>query len=88
MKIAFEFDIIEIDDEYMMVPLGDNENILNGIVRVNQPARQIIELLKNDVEEENIIAFLSEKYDNQKEIKQYVREFLNLLHEKGLIIES
>lgn len=77
---------MEIEDEHMAVPIGDNEDELHAVFKLNKTAADIIELLKEDITEEEIVKNLSERYEGSKEnIKDCVHEYISELHEAGLI---
>ncbi len=86
MKLKYTFEIMEIDDQLMAVPVGENADELHGIVRLNKTGSFIFECLKEDISEEEIVEKLSEKYDSSlDEVKEDVRSYLSQLKEAGLI---
>ena len=86
MKLKHTFEIMEIDDQMMAVPVGDGAEEFHGILRMNQSAAAILELLKEDTTEEEIVAKLLEEYDStEEELQGFVHGYLEQLKEAGLV---
>ncbi len=77
---------MEIEDQQMAVPVGDNADKLHGILKLNKSAAEIIELLKEDTTEDEIAAKLLEKYDDTEEnLKKSVHEYILELEKADLL---
>ena len=63
MKAKYTFEIMEIDDQMMAVPVGEEADELHGILKLNESAAAILELLKEETSEEEIVQKLLEKYE-------------------------
>lgn len=86
MKLKNGFITQNIDDTQIMVAAGDLQ--FNGIVRSNATAAFIVNLLKSDTTEQNIVNALYEKYDAPKEqISADVKSILNKLRTIGALEE-
>ncbi len=86
MKLKYTFEIMEIDDQLMAVPVGEKADELHGIVKLNKTASSIFECLKEDVSEEEIVEKLYESYESSlDELKEDVHSYLGELKEAGLI---
>ena len=86
MKLLNIFESEEINNEKVMVSL-DSEKF-NGFIRANNTASYIIDCLKNDVSEKEIIIKMVNKYGiTEERATQGVSSLLNQLRELGLIIE-
>jgi hypothetical protein len=86
MKLLNIFESEEINNEKVMVSL-DSEKF-NGFIRANNTASYIIDCLKNDVSEKEIIIKMVNKYGiTEERATQAVSSLLNQLRELGLIIE-
>lgn len=78
MKLKNGFITQDIDNTQIMVGTGDTN--FNGIVRSNSTAAYIVNLLKNDITEQEIVTKMAEKYDTSKEqIEKDVKNILNKL---------
>lgn len=77
---------MEIEDEHMAVPIGENADELHAVYKLNKTAADIIRLLKDEITEEEIVKKLSESYEgSDDEIKSGVHEYITELYEAGLI---
>ncbi len=86
MKAKYTFEIMEIDDQMMAVPVGEEADELHGILKLNESAAAILELLKEETSEEEIVQKLLEKYESsEEELKNYVHDYLAELEEAGIL---
>ena len=88
MKLKYEFEPVDMGDETIMVPIGENANQVHGIIRLNQGGQEIVGLLQTETDENEMITALSEKYENDREtISRYVHQVVETLRKQGLIAE-
>ena len=88
MKINFSYEIVDMGNEFIAVPVGENSGAVHGVVKLNKAGVEIIELLKSDTTVEKIVAVLGDKYDNDiNTLNEDVEHFINILKSNGLIIE-
>lgn len=86
MKLLNIFESEEINNEKVMVSL-DSEKF-NGLIRANDTAGYIIDCLKNDTSENELIINMVKKYGITEERASLgVSNILKQLRELGLIIE-
>ncbi len=85
MKLKYTFEMMEIDDQLMAVPVGDGADEFHGILKLNASAASIFELLKEEKSEEEIVEALKEEYEDSKELTSYVHEYLGQLKEEGFL---
>ena len=86
MKLKYEFETVELDGEIMAVPVGDNARELHSLLRLNETAADILELLRTETDAEAVTDALLEKYTGEREeITAYVREYLAQLAEMGVV---
>ena len=86
MKLLNIFESEEINNEKVMVSLDSKK--FNGLIRANETASYIIDCLKNDISEKEIINNMIDKYDiTEERASQGVSSIINQLKELGLIIE-
>ena len=86
MKLKEDFITQNIDDTQFLVPVG--EDTFRGIVRSNKTAAFIVDHLKEETSEEDIIDAMCEKYDApREEIAVDVKEILNILRSINAIEE-
>jgi hypothetical protein len=85
MKLKNEF-MTHMDGENQM--MVDVSAKFSGLVRSNKTAAAIIDLLKKDTTEENIISAMLRKYDvSESVLKQDVRRIIETLRNVGAIDE-
>lgn len=88
MKLKYTFEMMEVDEQTMAVPVGDGAEKFHGILKLNDSAAAILELLKEDTTLEAVTEKLLEQFDSSKEeMEEYVTDYVNQLKEAGLIIE-
>lgn len=88
MKLKYTFEMMEVDEQTMAVPVGDGAEEFHGILKLNDSAAAILELLKEDTTLEAVTEKLLEQFDSSKEeMEEYVTDYVNQLKEAGLIIE-
>ena len=88
MKLRYEFSVMEMDGEYMAVPVGENAGSFNGMLRMNEVSAEILDLLKDDTTPEAVHRILRERYPDSedREIGEALAAFLNQLIREGLLI--
>lgn len=88
MKIKCDFEFVDTGDEIVCVPLAEQGSNVNGVLKMNQGAKEIVELLREETSESNILDYLKSKYDNDPEVlKQYISRVVGTLRENGLLDE-
>ena len=88
MKVKYEFDTVDMGDEIILVPTGEDARKVNGVVKLNASALEIINLLKTNSSEPGVVEALAAKYENNKgDLQRYVNKVVNILLERGLIEE-
>ena len=88
MKLRYEFSVMEMDGEYMAVPVGENAGSFNGMLRMNEVSAEILDLLKEDTTPEAVHRILRERYpdSDDREIGEVLTGFLNHLIREDLLI--
>ena len=86
MRLKYAFETMELDDQIVAVPVGDGSEEFHGVVKLNETAADIFNLLKEDISEEAIVEAMTEIYDAPKEalaadVRKCVADFM----EKGLL---
>lgn len=85
MKLKNEFMTHMDGENQMMVDVSLN---FSGLVRSNKTAAEIVELLKFDTTEENIVSEMQKKYDVSKSVlKKDVHRIIEILRSIGAIDE-
>ena len=86
MKTKYSFEIMDLDDARVAVPVGSGAEQFHGVLRVNDTAVAILKLLEEDNTEAGIVDALLREYEGEKEeIAVYVHEFLEHLMAEGIV---
>lgn len=86
MKLKYEFVITDMGDESVAVPVGDNADQFHGMIRLNESACKIMELLKEDTTVPAIVEALKKEYDSpEEEIQENTLKFLVRLIMEGVM---
>ena len=67
MRLKKGFCTQTISDGQVMVPVGDADTSFRGIVRSNETAAFVVEQLKEETTEEEILSKLKEEYEGDEE---------------------
>lgn len=88
MKLVEGVIIEEIGDEYVAVATEKASEIFNGMIKLNNTAYYMMNLLFNDINYDDLIDQVKEHYEIDQELsKKAVDSFLNTLRETGLLNE-
>lgn len=87
MHLKYTFEIMELGEQTIAVPIDDNVEAFRGVIKLNESSAFIFELLKEDITEDEIVSKLEIEYDAPKEllvhdVRKYIQEFI----ERGLLI--
>jgi len=86
MRLKCDFEVMELNEEKIAVPVGDNASIFQGVVKLNETAAFILNLLKQETSEEAIVEALLSEYDADREtIENDVKEYISKFADMGLI---
>ncbi len=86
MKTKYNFEVMELDDDLVAVPVGSMSEDFRGVLKVNETAAAILKLLEEDTTEEKIVNALLEEYSGEREqIAFYVHEYIMKLTEEGIM---
>ena len=87
MKLKYNFVVNPVADKMVAVAVGDDLGKFNGFIKMNDIGAEIFEILKNDVEIEDIVKIMCEKHPDEKpdEVTKTVTEFVNQLKEAQVI---
>ena len=88
MKLKYTFESIDMGDEIVAVPVGEGADKVRGMLKLNKEGLEILELLKDNMTEEEILKRLSDKYNNDRDtLITYIRKVTSLLKNADLIEE-
>ena len=86
MKLKDGFITHNTRDENLLVATGEAGKSFNGIVRNNETAAFIAELLKNEITEDEIVNKILEEYDvDEKTARKDVKKLLDTFKREGFL---
>lgn len=86
MKAKYVFEIMELDDDQVAVPIGSGAEQFHGVLKVNETAAAILKLLETDTTEEQIVEALLREYAGDKnDISAYVHAYIEKLILAGIV---
>lgn len=86
MKLRYDFEIVDMGDEQIAVPVGAAAEQLQGVLKLNKEGAEILGLLKENTSEEKIVDVLGSKYEiNREIIAGYVHEMIGKLYSFGVV---
>lgn len=88
MKCKYLFEKMELDGQIVAVPVGEGAAELHAVLNVNEEAMRILELLREDTTEQEIVSKLLSEYEGTAEsITPLVKAFIEHIRQEGLIEE-
>ncbi len=94
MRLAVEMAIMNMDGEISAVAVGEDNAKFHGMLRLNEEAADIINILNTSrnyggISFDNLVKSLQSKYTDSTldDIAKFTEEFLKVLLQEGLLIE-
>ena len=94
MRLAVEMAVMNMDGEISAVAVGEDNAKFHGMLRLNEEAADIINILNMSRDHDGIsfnslVKSLQTKYvdSTPEEIAEFTKEFLEKLWQEGLLIE-
>lgn len=86
MKLKDNTILKEINNEFIIIPLSDDNMDYDIILKTNKVGAAIYNLLENEIDYDNLIKSLYDRFDvDINVLKEDVDQFINSLREKGLL---
>ena len=88
MQLKYTFEVTKLDDYTIAVPVGNNIDGYAGVIRLNETAAFILDLLKEETSEEAVVEAMEKEYDAprailESEVKRFIKDFA----EKGMLLQ-
>lgn len=88
MKIKKGFTVRNIAGSDIVVPVGNADNIFNGMITLNESGAFFWNALLKDTTVDEVVKKVTSEYDvDEERAKADVEKFINLLQENNLIEE-
>ena len=89
MKLCNGFEIVNIADENLLVSVGERSKDFHGVVILSGAAAFLLEKLKGSLTIDELVNFLTEKYDVNEEIAyRDIKEMTRTLLKLGVISDE
>lgn len=87
MKLKYEFVVNELAGKKVAVAVGDSVDKFNGFIKMDENTATVMECLKNDVTEDEIVAALVEKFsvEDGEELRESLRGLLNEFYKNDIL---
>lgn len=86
MKIKYKFESVNMGDEIIMVPVGENAKQVQGLIKTNDAGNRIIQLILQGLNEDEVVDSLVKEWEYDREtIEGYVRSVVTVLQDNQLI---
>lgn len=87
MRLKHAFETMKLDDQIVAIPVGEGATEYHGVIKLNETAAFIFELLKQESTEESIIDALEKEYDVSRDIvTKDVQNYITMFREKGFLV--
>ena len=88
MRLCCSFEVVEMGNEIVAVPVGGKASKINGLLKLNKEGKEIFEMLIAGNSEAEIRERLFEKYENKSEIEEILKDFLDKLRGYHFLIDD
>lgn len=86
MKTENKFVIRQLGEEYVVVPVGENAQKFQGMIRLNESGALLWRELEKGVSREQMAQALQKEYEvSESKAQEDVRRFLQKLEEAGIL---
>lgn len=86
MKLKYTFENVDMGTEIISVPVGEGANNVHGVVKLNKEGKEILELLREDITEQQIVNKLTAKYENDRAtLENWVAKVIETLKNANLL---
>lgn len=87
MKLKYNFAIQKVTDFWAAVPVGRDARLYNGVISLNETARDMMEFLREDISEDELVQKMMAEYPvDEATLRQDVTDFLNKLREANVLL--
>ena len=87
MKLKYSFQTMKLNDKMIAVPIGSDSDEYQAVVRLNETAFAIFNLLQTDTTEEEILDAMEKEFDTSRDVLAAdIHRFIEGFKEKGLLV--
>ncbi len=87
MKLLYDFEIMDMGEEFVAVPVGEGAGKIHGMIRMNKEAAEMFQLVKDNRQPEDALEELLRRYpDLEKDDAAWdLCNFMNRLIAEGVL---
>lgn len=86
MKLSTSFEIVDVSGEYMIIPLNNATEVVNGVIVVTEAVAYLLKKMQGPKSEQDLIDLLMKEYDVEYERAQKdVHAMVEKLTDLGVI---
>ena len=86
MKLKYAMAVQKVADGYVAVTVGEDASKFSGLIRLNATGAYMLEQMKEEISEEELIKRLSAKYDaDEAELRTAAKKFIDRMREEGFL---
>ena len=87
MHLKYKFEIMDLGDQFIAIPINNNSGEFQGVIKINETASFILELLADDTTEDRIADAIMLKYDAPRDlIVSDVRSCIEAFDARGILV--
>lgn len=85
MKLRCNFETMELDNYVIAVPVGIGSDEFRNVIKLNDSAFEVFNLLKNETTENDVIRELKKQYGSEPKLEEYVHSVISYLLAEGVL---
>ena len=86
MKIKTDYILRKVGRQYVVAATGQSSREFHGMIRLNESAAWVFDLLKNEVTEQELVEALMAEYKvDEAEAREDISAFISTLKEAGAL---
>ena len=88
MKMSEGFELVNIAEEHLVVPVGEKADKLKGLIVLSPAAAFLLEKMKKDLTIDDLVSLLTNRYDvNIDKAQKDINEMVDTLRSLGLLTD-
>ena len=87
MRLKYTFEMMELDDQLIAIPISDNTEEFKAVIKLNETAAFLFDLLKNEMTEMDIVNAVCREYNVSYERASIdVHRIIDEFQKRGLLV--
>ncbi|MBR4132406.1 MAG: hypothetical protein IKT99_05460 [Oscillospiraceae bacterium] len=87
MKLRYDFEIMDMGEEFVAVPVGDGASQFHGMMRMNKDAAEMLKLIQENSNPDNVLEELLRRNPDleKNDVGWELCNFMNRLIAEGVL---